>query len=105
MTQQDINNANANGEGEVYTFEDVELNYDGDNDTEYTAEGAKGRMGKGKITNISTATMITKPMASSRSAATMISISQERCISNRARLLKTQLSSLLATTSFRTIPS
>ena len=46
MTQQDINNANANGEGEVYTFEDVELNYDGDNDTEYTAEGAKGRMGK-----------------------------------------------------------
>lgn len=46
MTQQDIDNANANGEEEVYTFEDVELNYDGDNDTEYTAEGAKERMGK-----------------------------------------------------------
>ena len=46
MTQQDIVNANANGEGEVYTFEDVELNYDGDNDKEYTAKEAKERMGK-----------------------------------------------------------
>ena len=46
MTQQDIDNANANGEGEVYTFEDVELNYDGDNNTTYTAKGAKDRMGK-----------------------------------------------------------
>ena len=30
MTQKDIDNANANGG--VYTFEDVELNYDGDFD-------------------------------------------------------------------------
>lgn len=44
MTKDDIDD--ANGKGGVYTFEDVELNYDGDNDTEYTAEGAKGRMGK-----------------------------------------------------------
>lgn len=52
MTQKDIDNANANGG--VYTFEDVELNYDGDFDDgnggkifqEYTAEGAKERMGK-----------------------------------------------------------
>lgn len=49
MTKEDIDNANG-----VYTFEDVELNYDGDFDDgkggkyykEYTAEGAKGRMGK-----------------------------------------------------------
>lgn len=49
MTKKDIDNANG-----VYTFEDVELNYDGDFDDgkggkyykEYTAEGAKGRMGK-----------------------------------------------------------
>ena len=51
MTQEDINNANG-----VYTFKNVELNYDGDfkdpNDNkiniykEYTAEEAKGRMGK-----------------------------------------------------------
>lgn len=48
MTQDDIDNAKG-----VYTFKDVELNYDGDfyDDKggkyykEYTAEGAKGRMG------------------------------------------------------------
>lgn len=48
MTQTDIANAKANGE-EVYTFEDVELNYDGDdgvNGKEYTAKEAKERMGK-----------------------------------------------------------
>mgnify|MGYP002672885197 CR=1 FL=1 len=52
MTQKDINDANANGG--VYTFKDVELNYDGDFPDghggkifqEYTAEGAKERMGK-----------------------------------------------------------
>ena len=52
MTQKDIDNANANGG--VYTFKDVELNYDGDfkDDKggkifkEYTAEGAKERMGR-----------------------------------------------------------
>ena len=52
MTQKDIDNAKANGG--VYTFKDVELNYDGDFDDgnggkifqEYTAEGAKERMGK-----------------------------------------------------------
>lgn len=44
MTQKDIDD--ADGKGGVYTFEDVELNYDGDNNTTYTAEGAKGRMGK-----------------------------------------------------------
>lgn len=43
MTQKDIDD--ADGKGGVYTFEDVELNYDGDNNTTYTAEGAKGRMG------------------------------------------------------------
>ena len=51
MTQKDIDNANANGG--VYTFKDVELNYDGDFPDdhggkmykEYTAEEAKGRMG------------------------------------------------------------
>ena len=43
MTQKDIDNAKAN-EG-VYTFKDVELNYDGDLNTLYTAEEAKGRMG------------------------------------------------------------
>ena len=49
MTQEDINKANG-----VYTFKDVELNYDGDFDDgyggkyfkEYTAEEAKERMGK-----------------------------------------------------------
>ena len=41
MTQKDINDANG-----VYTFKDVELNYDVDNSTTYTAEGAKERMGK-----------------------------------------------------------
>ena len=40
MTQKDINDANG-----VYTFKDVELNYDVDNSTTYTAEGAKERMG------------------------------------------------------------
>ena len=40
MTQKDINDANG-----VYTFKDVELNYDVDNSTIYTAEGAKERMG------------------------------------------------------------
>ena len=49
MTQKDIDD--ADGKGGVYTFEDVELNYDGDNDTEYTAEGAKGRMGKKENNN------------------------------------------------------
>ena len=51
MTQKDIDNANAN-EG-VYTFKDVELNYDGDFPDghggkiykEYTAKEAKERMG------------------------------------------------------------
>lgn len=46
MTQQDIDNAKGKGEGQVYTFEDVELNYDGDFDKEYTANEAKERMGK-----------------------------------------------------------
>ena len=49
MTQEDIKNA-----GGVYTFKDVELNYDGDfpdghggkKFQEYTAEGAKERMGR-----------------------------------------------------------
>ena len=49
MTQKDINDANG-----VYTFKDVELNYDGDFDDgnggkyykEYTAKEAKERMGK-----------------------------------------------------------
>ena len=40
MTQKDINDANG-----VYTFKDVELNYDVDNKTSYTAEDAKKRMG------------------------------------------------------------
>ena len=44
MTQTDIDNANAN-EG-VYTFKDVELNYDGDNNRLYTAAGVKERMGR-----------------------------------------------------------
>ena len=48
MTQKDIDNANAN-EG-VYTFKDVELNYDGDiikdTYTEYSAAEAIKRMGK-----------------------------------------------------------
>lgn len=41
MRQEDINKANG-----VYTFKDVELNYDGDNNTTYTAEQVKLRMGK-----------------------------------------------------------
>lgn len=40
MTQKDIDNASG-----VYTFKDVELNYDGDIDKTYTAEGVKERMG------------------------------------------------------------
>lgn len=40
MTQKDIDNASG-----VYTFKDIELNYDADLFTSYTAEGAKGRMG------------------------------------------------------------
>lgn len=48
MTQKDIDNANVNGG--VYTFKDVELNYDGDiiKDTykEYSADGVKERMGR-----------------------------------------------------------
>lgn len=88
MTQNDIDNAKG-----VYTFKNVELNYDGDFDDgkggkynkEYTAKEAKERMGKGILANISTAAMIQPPTTSSRSAATMISISQERCI-NRTRI-------------------
>lgn len=41
MTQKDIDNANG-----VYTFKDVELNYDGDNDKTYTAGEVIARMGK-----------------------------------------------------------
>ena len=41
MTQTDINNA-----GGVYTFKDVELNYDGDNNRLYTADEVKERMGR-----------------------------------------------------------
>lgn len=41
MTQKDIDNASG-----VYTFEDIELNYDAGNNTSYTAEQAKQRMGK-----------------------------------------------------------
>ena len=41
MTQEDINNANG-----VYTFKNVELNYDGDNNTTYTADEVIARMGK-----------------------------------------------------------
>lgn len=41
MTQKDIDNASG-----VYTFEDIDLNYDADNKTSYTAEQAKQRMGK-----------------------------------------------------------
>lgn len=41
MTQKDIDNAQG-----VYTFEDIELNYDAGNNTSYTAEQAKQRMGK-----------------------------------------------------------
>lgn len=40
MTQEDIDNAQG-----VYTFEDIELNYDSDILTTYTAEDAKKRMG------------------------------------------------------------
>ena len=41
MTQEDINNANG-----VYTFKNVELNYDGDNGKTYTADEVIARMGK-----------------------------------------------------------
>ncbi len=41
MTQKDIDNAQG-----VYTFKDIELNYDAGNNTSYTAEQAKQRMGK-----------------------------------------------------------
>ena len=41
MTQKDIDNAKG-----VYTFKDVELNYDGDNNTTYTADEVIARMGK-----------------------------------------------------------
>uniref|UniRef100_UPI003FEF3B3C leucine-rich repeat domain-containing protein n=1 Tax=Prevotella sp. TaxID=59823 RepID=UPI003FEF3B3C len=41
MTKKDIDNASG-----VYTFKDIELNYDGGNNTSYTAEQAKQRMGK-----------------------------------------------------------
>ena len=41
MRQEDINKANG-----VYTFKDVELNYDGDNNTTYTADEVIARMGK-----------------------------------------------------------
>lgn len=41
MTQKDIDNAAG-----TYTFEDIDLNYDSDNKTSYTAEQAKQRMGK-----------------------------------------------------------
>lgn len=41
MVQTDIDQANG-----VYTFRDIDLNYDGNNNTSYTAEEAKLRMGK-----------------------------------------------------------
>ena len=41
MTQKDIDNAKG-----VYTFMNVELNYDGDNNTTYTADEVIARMGK-----------------------------------------------------------
>lgn len=41
MRQEDINKANG-----VYTFKDVELNYDGDNNKTYTADEVIARMGK-----------------------------------------------------------
>ena len=41
MRQEDINKANG-----VYTFKDVELNYDGDNGKTYTADEVIARMGK-----------------------------------------------------------
>lgn len=41
MTQEDIDDAKG-----VYTFKDVELNYDGDNNTTYTADEVIARMGK-----------------------------------------------------------
>ena len=44
MTKEDIDD--ANGKGGVYTFKDVELNYDGDNKTTYTADEVIDRMGK-----------------------------------------------------------
>lgn len=44
MTQKDIDD--AKGKGGAYTFKDVELNYDGDNNTTYTADEVIARMGK-----------------------------------------------------------
>ena len=41
MTQKDIDDAKG-----VYTFKNVELNYDGDNGKTYTADGVIARMGK-----------------------------------------------------------
>lgn len=41
ITKKDIDKANG-----VYTFENVELNYDGDNNTTYTADEVIDRMGK-----------------------------------------------------------
>lgn len=41
MTQKDIDDAKG-----VYTFKNVELNYDGDNNTTYTADEVIARMGK-----------------------------------------------------------
>lgn len=41
MTQEDIEKAEG-----VYTFKNVELNYDGDNNTTYTADEVIARMGK-----------------------------------------------------------
>ena len=41
MTQKDIDNSQG-----VYTFKNVELNYDGDNNTTYTADEVIARMGK-----------------------------------------------------------
>lgn len=41
MTKEDIDKANG-----VYTFKNVELNYDGDNNTTYTADEVIARMGK-----------------------------------------------------------
>ena len=41
MTQRDIDDAKG-----VYTFKNVELNYDGDNNTTYTADEVIARMGK-----------------------------------------------------------
>lgn len=49
MTQKDIDNAKG-----VYTFKDVELNYDGDNNRTYTADEVIARMGKKEDNNFFT---------------------------------------------------